>query len=83
MAALNFTLSASALTELVDAVCFTQNYQTNVMVDGVSVANPETKSAFARRKVIEHFKFLITSYRKDQARIAADLATSTTPSDIT
>jgi len=70
-----FTLSAGAVGEVNDALAYHFGYQPNITAQTGTdaegnpvygqVPNPETKAAFAKRMVIQHFlKDKVLSYRR-------------------
>lgn len=56
MATISFTVDASTLTRVQDAYVGLYGYSDNVIVNGVSVPNPETRAAFVKRKIVEGVK---------------------------
>lgn len=74
MPTISITLSAAAATEFTDAMCAAHNYPATViqMIGDppvpTEVPNPETRTVFARRMLLERMKSFVRDYRHQQAR---------------
>jgi hypothetical protein len=64
MATISVTVPDAVLPELVDALCQRYGYQANILVDGVSTPNPETRNAFARRQLSVWLEGELKRYRR-------------------
>lgn len=58
-----------------DDYCAGLNYQANILVNGVSTPNPESKTDFFKRKQKEYAKNVVISYRANKD---GDVARNTT-----
>ena len=79
MPTVSLTLSAGAATEINDAFAALYSYQANIQsVDGegnpITIPNPETKTQFAKRKLIEFIKERVITYRRQVALAAVNNA---------
>jgi len=72
---ISYTFPDAFAPRIIEAFCVTYGYQQNVLDPdnpGQTIPNPETAAEFARRKVAEYTKEVITAYetKKTQQTLA-------------
>jgi hypothetical protein len=69
----SFDTGLVPLAEVIDNFCAAYGYtDTIVNGGGATVANPETKAQFMKRKIREHIQVVANGYRKSSASRAAE-----------
>jgi hypothetical protein len=65
------TIPDDVIVRVINGFAGHYDYQDQVLVDGVLIANPEDKGAFAKRMLIESIKSSVKSYEVTTAVAAA------------
>lgn len=81
--AITFNISAQDQTRVVNAIASEEGWQANIIVDEVSVPNPESKAQFALRILRQILKSYVKKYETKQALVAASATFDTTYADPT
>lgn len=67
MAQYNITINNAIAADVVSAYCKNYGYQDIIMnSEGLNVPNPETKSAFTKRMILEGIKENVIRYKREQ-----------------
>jgi hypothetical protein len=74
MAIITITIPTVIDSRVINSYCRAHGYQANIpdpVIPGATIPNPETRPAFAKRKIIEHIKDSVKLVEIDDATQAA------------
>lgn len=74
MASITINVPDAVAQRVLNGVAYQHGYQNTIAVDGVEVANPETKVVFVKRMIINMLRESVKAYEANKAAETARLA---------